>query len=75
MVGMSLEQYIRVAREKGLDPCQIEWRVNLISVAASTFGISPERIVDDVLDMEERNSCLPKSFLESSQSLRERYRS
>jgi len=66
-----LEEYINLAREKGLNA---EWRVNLIFATASLLGISPERIADDALDMEERKSCLPKSFLESSQSLRDRYR-
>jgi hypothetical protein len=63
-----LEEYVNLARGKGLN---IEWRMNLIFAAASTFGISPERIADDALDVEERKSCLPKSFLESSQSLRD----
>lgn len=67
-----LEEYINLAREKGLN---VEWRMNLIFATASLFGISPERIADDALDMEERKSHLPKSFLESSQSLRNRYRS
>jgi hypothetical protein len=66
-----LDEYANRAREKGLN---VEWRVNLIFATAPLLGISPERIADDALDMAERNSCLPKSFLESSQSLRERYK-
>lgn len=56
-----IEELLNLSREKGFN---VEPERRKLFIIATNLGVSPERVADDVLDMMERKSCLPKSIME-----------